>query len=82
MQNKTNTATGGIGIFGALGLLFIGLKLTGYISWGWFYVLLPLTGPFMIVLAILALLLIAKGADMTVDYINSKRRATKNGNKA
>ena len=26
----------------ALGLLFIGLKLTGYIAWSWWLVLLPL----------------------------------------
>ena len=30
-----------IGFCGALGLLFIGLKLTNYIDWSWWLVLLP-----------------------------------------
>lgn len=30
-----------IGFCGALGLLFIGLKLTNYIDWSWWWVLLP-----------------------------------------
>lgn len=33
--------TTGIGFFGMLTLLFIFLKLTGEISWGWNWVLLP-----------------------------------------
>lgn len=28
-------------LFDGLLLLFVGLKLTGYIDWGWFWVLLP-----------------------------------------
>lgn len=31
----------GIGFMGLLQLLFIALKLMGYITWNWFYVLLP-----------------------------------------
>ncbi|MGO4618577.1 hypothetical protein AB4Z34_01520 [Ensifer sp. 2YAB10] len=30
-----------IGFTGLLGLLFIGLKLTGYIAWPWLWVLSP-----------------------------------------
>lgn len=30
-----------IGFCGALGLMFIGLKLTNYIDWSWWLVLLP-----------------------------------------
>jgi len=36
--------TSGIGFFGLLGVLFIGLKLTHYINWSWWLVLLPLYG--------------------------------------
>jgi hypothetical protein len=38
------TATGGCGtsFAGLLALLFIGLKLTGYINWSWWWVLSPL----------------------------------------
>lgn len=41
MENASNSA-GGIGFTGALTLLFIGLKLTGYIGWSWWWVLSPL----------------------------------------
>jgi len=34
--------TNGIGFFGLLAVLFIGLKLTGYIGWSWVWVLTPL----------------------------------------
>lgn len=38
-----------------LGLLFIALKLTGFITWSWWLVLLPIYGPavFVILVAIL-----------------------------
>jgi len=41
MSNNTSTS-GGIGFPGLLTVLFIGLKLTGYISWSWWWVLSPL----------------------------------------
>lgn len=37
-QSSSNT---GIGFNGFLQLLFIGLKLTGYIDWPWVWVLAP-----------------------------------------
>ncbi len=33
-----------IGLVGALGLLFVGLKLGGAIDWSWWYVTLPFWG--------------------------------------
>lgn len=39
MENQNSTH--GIGILGLLGILFIGLKLTGYITWSWIWVLAP-----------------------------------------
>ena len=43
---------GGMGFFGWLTLLFVGLKLTGYISWSWWWVLAPTLGPVAILAAI------------------------------
>ena len=37
---------GGIGLFGALFILFTGLKLGGVIDWSWWWVTAPLWGPF------------------------------------
>lgn len=52
-NNNTHTQSGGIGFFGLLTVLFIGLKLTGYIAWSWWWVLSPLWIPFAIVVSIL-----------------------------
>lgn len=52
-------SSGGIGFLGILGLLFIALKLTGHISWSWWFVLLPLYGipAIFIAIALFALLM-------------------------
>jgi len=39
---KSVSSGGGIGIGGALAVLFVGLKLTGHIDWSWWWVLSPL----------------------------------------
>ena len=41
-EGSSNTSSGGIGFVGLLTILFIGLKLTGYIAWSWWWVLSPL----------------------------------------
>lgn len=53
---KTVTYSGP-GFLTLLGLLFIGLKLTGYIHWSWLWVL----APFWIPLALLLIVLIIVG---------------------
>ena len=40
----TAPQAGGLGFFGALTLLFVGLRLTGFIVWSWWWVLAPLWG--------------------------------------
>lgn len=41
-STKNIPTTGGISFSGALTVLFIGLKLTHYIDWSWWWVLSPL----------------------------------------
>ncbi len=50
----------GLGFADALTLLFIGLKLTGYIDWPWMIVLCPLwiVGGLVLVLTALTLLIV------------------------
>lgn len=52
---KTETGSGSGLFFSLLAVLFIGLKLTGYIDWSWWWVLAPLWLPAVIALVILAL---------------------------
>ncbi len=41
-QQNSNNTSGGIGFAGLLTLIFITLKLMGYIKWTWIWVLSPL----------------------------------------
>lgn len=57
-MSKNNVNSGGIGFCGMLAILFVGLKLTGYINWSWWLVLLPLYWWIPILLLILFIMLI------------------------
>ncbi len=57
-ENNSAAQSGGIGFFGLLTLLFIGLKLGGVINWSWWLVLLPLYGSLAFVGVILLVFLI------------------------
>lgn len=50
-----NNNTGGIGFFGLLQILLIGLKLTGSITWSWWIVLSPI----LVLMLILILIIIS-----------------------
>lgn len=47
-MSENKTSSGGIGFSGLLTILFIGLKLTGVISWSWWWVLSPMWISFLI----------------------------------
>ncbi len=51
-------SSGGIGFFGMLAILFIGLKLAGFINWSWLWVLSPLWIPGVVIIAILIIALV------------------------
>ena len=60
-MTENKTSPGGIGFFGLLAVLFVGLKLTGYITWSWWWVMAPLWGPFLFVLIIFGIMLLSVG---------------------
>lgn len=49
-SNSNNSESGGVGFCGLLTILFIALKLTGYITWSWLWVLCPIWIPIAIFL--------------------------------
>lgn len=49
-----STTSGGVGVFGLLGVLFVGLKLGGIIDWSWWYVTLPFWGGLALVFGTIA----------------------------
>jgi hypothetical protein len=61
MSSNSSSSSGGIGFSGLLTVLFIGLKLTGYITWPWVWVLSPLWISALLVLAIILIVAIATG---------------------
>jgi hypothetical protein len=54
-NSSSSSSSGGIGFTGLLTILFIGLKLTGHITWSWWWVLSPIWISVLIVLVILAI---------------------------
>ena len=56
---SSSSSSSGIGFSGALTVLFVGLKLTGQITWPWLWVLSPIWISALIAIAILTILLIA-----------------------
>lgn len=77
MSAQTRVASGGIGLGGALFVLFLGLRLTDHIDWAWYWVAAPLWVPTGIVLAIGLVLLVIAGVAFSVAGIASLVRDRK-----
>lgn len=60
------TSIGGIGTLGLLGILFIGLKLTGHIDWSWWWV----TSPFWIPMAMILFILLVLGIALLIEKLS------------
>nr|DAW31668.1 MAG TPA: hypothetical protein [Caudoviricetes sp.] len=52
MENNNNNNSSFSNFLGMLTILFIGLKLTGFISWSWFWVLSPIIFPIIVIFII------------------------------
>ena len=51
-MSEKNSSSGGIGVFGLLGVAFVVLKLTGFIDWSWWWVTSPSWIPVALVLVV------------------------------
>ena len=73
MSNNKNSSSSssGIGFFGLLTVLFVALKLLGYIHWSWWFVLMPL---YAIPVILLSGLAIAFVGAMCIDLFNQAKR--------
>ena len=69
-----NRDTSGVSFLGLLTLLFIGLKLTGYITWSWIWVLAPLWIPISIALLVLSVGMLIVGLGIIVKTIKYERK--------
>ena len=56
MATNNTSIGGGIGICGMLFILFLALKLMGYITWSWWWVIAPLWIPVAITICVLVII--------------------------
>lgn len=73
-KQQQQQASGGIGFFGLLAIVFITLKLTGHIDWSWWWVLAPLWGPVALVLSMVLVTVIVTLMAFAFDEWNWKRK--------
>ena len=64
------------GFFQLLTLLFIALKLTGYISWSWWLVLLPVWGSIAIFLVAIMIVVVIALISVCLDAAKEKVAAS------
>ena len=74
-MSDSNVQSGGGSFLSLLFLVFLTLKLTGHITWSWWYVTMPLWGGLAIVLSGLALF--ALGAGLVLLFAAIYDRITK-----
>ena len=60
-DNIGASTNGGIGALSLLGIVFVRLKLTGYIDWSWWWVTAPFWGVFAMVAVISIVLAVVYG---------------------
>lgn len=58
-KQRGEASSGGIGVLGLLGVLFIALKLCGVIGWSWWWVTAPFWGGFALVMLIILIAAVA-----------------------
>ncbi len=74
-SSSSSSSSGGIGFFGLLTILFIALKLLGYIDWSWWWVLSPIWGcALFIVLLIVGVIGAVIGIEVRQDRKRLNRR--------
>jgi len=78
-MSSSSSSSSGIGFFGLLTVLFIGLKLTGFITWSWWWVLSPLWGGLifwiliLLIIALIAVIVGGIGSSVFKKKIKNKR---------
>lgn len=58
MATSSSSSSGGIGFTGLLAIVFITLKLIGYITWSWWWVLAPIWIAASIFIVVMAIILV------------------------
>jgi len=59
-MSNSSSSSSGIGFTGLLTVLFVGLKLTGYIAWSWWWVVSPIWISLLLAIGIIFLVVLFK----------------------
>lgn len=73
----SNVSYVSIGSCELLGVLFVGLKLTHYIDWSWWWVTLPFWGWIAVFLSICLVMLSIVGGTIVVGHFSSASRTAR-----
>lgn len=71
-ESSSSSSAAGIGFPGLLTIVFITLKLTGYIDWSWLWVLSPLWIAFSLGLVILGIILLFVVVGIVIATVRGK----------
>lgn len=81
MGQGTKSTSGGIGVAGLLGVVFVTLKLCHVIDWSWWWVTCPFWGVPAIILAVCVLgfsiagiLYLAAGVPALLEFLSERNR--------
>jgi hypothetical protein len=80
MSDKSSSSSSGIGVAGLLGVVFVTLKLTGYIDWSWWYVTMPFWLGIAIFLAIVAVVFGMAGFVALLNYFIGRKNRIRRAN--
>ena len=73
MSESKVVQKGGVGLFGWMFLIFLTLKLTGYIAWSWWWVTAPLWGPLAVAVGVMVIAgIIAAVASVIIWAVDKK----------
>lgn len=75
MSGKSNSgSSGGIGLGGALLIVFVTLKLCNVIDWSWYWVLSPIWIPLSILLGVLLLVCLVFAIGTVIDMVAGRKK--------
>jgi len=60
--SNSSSRSGGVSVFGLLGVLFVALKLTGVVGWSWWWVTAPFWVPLALALVIALIIVFVVGS--------------------
>ncbi len=71
-DSRSLGSSGGIGVLGLLGVVFVTLRLCGVIDWSWWLVTAPWWGGFALLLAILLIVGIVRLCVAAYEWVTSR----------